>query len=192
MSRLSKLPWVHTSIEMPRDGIIVDTKVSTPKGDINEAQLKHSDGMWLYPDGTVCYLYTPTEFKRLHGSPFGNQDVSRKPMNALRMPAPPKMTKAEEQYGRILQTQYPYRASHEIMFESISFRLRNGTRYTPDWVVFGGAQIVLVVEVKGSFRLGSAGTSAMKVKDFVVDYPMIPFRHVQKQKDGWYEQNFND
>lgn len=125
------------------------------------------------------------DFAKMNQNP-GNQDVGKKkPTNAIRMPVVPKQSKSEIEYGRILNTEFPATNGYSIMFEPFSFRLRNGTRYSPDWVVFHGTAIVRIIEVKGTWRLNSAGASAMKFKSCVTDFPMFRYRHASKSANGW-------
>jgi hypothetical protein len=107
---------------------------------------------------------------------------------AIRVPKP-RMTKTEAEYERILHTQFPASMGFVVQFEGLSFRLPSGTRYTPDFVIWDGNKILLAVEVKGSYRLGSAGTSHEKFKAAMAAYPEIRWRYAQKTKDGWKEVN---
>lgn len=73
----------------------------------------------------------------------------------------------------------------KIEYESITLRLADGTKYTPDWIVWDGAKIVLCVECKGSFKLGSQGRSVSAFKRAIHDFPHLKFRFAQSSKDGW-------
>jgi hypothetical protein len=123
------------------------------------------------------------EFQKQFGTSLGNQVVNDKPKGpAIRLPKPKKMTKAEEEYGRILQIEFA--AGGEVKFEAISFKLDGGV-YSPDFSVWDGPRLLLCVEVKGSYRLHSAGRSHMAFKAARAAWPNIRWRFAQASKDGW-------
>jgi len=122
---------------------------------------------------------TAADFQKLHGSGAGNQDVSKKP--AIRLPKEKKMSKPEREYERILRNEFP---QCEIRHEGISFKLEGGL-YTPDFTVWNGIILALVVEVKGAYRLQSAGRSHFAFKSAKAAWPHIKFRFAQCGKDGW-------
>ena len=130
---------------------------------------------------------TAAEFQRQ----FGRVDAARmsdapaatkSTGTGIRLAKAPKMNKGELAYHRLLQSEFPGR---EIRFEGISFRLTSGTRYTPDFTVWNGAELLLVVEVKGSFRLGSADRSALAFKETAAAWPFIRFRHASRAGSEW-------
>lgn len=127
------------------------------------------------------------EFQRLYG--HGGTAPAAKP--AIRMPRLDKMTKVEAEYGRLLSTEF-YGLSYDIRFEAITFKLPGGSRYTPDWTVWLERSLLLAVECKGAFRLGSAGRSHTAFKECIAAFPNIIFRFAQKSKDGWSFLNSND
>lgn len=108
----------------------------------------------------------------------GGGQSSAKP--AIRMPAPVKMSKPEAEYERILKIEFPM---FEVRYEAITLKLPGGN-YTTDFVVMNANRIILMVEVKGSFRLGSAGRSHMAFKAAVAAWPHIRFRFAQRDKLG--------
>ena len=123
---------------------------------------------------------TSAEFRQRMGA---TPVVSTKPSsNAIRLPKQRKQSKAEAEYGRILQAEF---IGCEVLYEAISFRLPSGTRYCPDWTVWHKRELVLIVEVKGGFRLGSAGASARAFKECIAAFPHLAFRHAHKTGDGW-------
>ena len=76
--------------------------------------------------------------------------------------APPLKT-AVRAPNKTEQRYYDDHLSHltDVRYEAITFKLRNGHRYTPDWVVFENGTPVACYEVKGSYRFGSEGRSQM-------------------------------
>lgn len=100
----------------------------------------------------------------------------------IRLPAPRKMNKTEAEYHQILLRRYPA-ASHFVLYEPWSFKLPSGTRYTPDFVVMGGPEILEVVETKGAHIHSSASIRAFK--EARAAYPFVLFTFAQKTKDGW-------
>lgn len=74
------------------------------------------------------------------------------------------------------------------VFEGITFRLPGGSRYTPDWYSFDGG-IHTVVEVKGTYRLGSHGRAWTAFREARAAFPGFVFTWVERQKDGtWREK----
>lgn len=129
---------------------------------------------------------TAAEFQKRNGSGIGNQVVNTPPKKpAIRLSAPKKMSKPEEQYMRILQTEFPASQGFRVVHEGISFKLDGGL-YSPDMTVWSGDRLVLVVEVKGGFRLGSAGRSHFAFKTARAVWPNLRFRFAQSSgKTGW-------
>lgn len=98
------------------------------------------------------------------------------------MPKAPAPNKGEAAYSLILRSEFP---GCQIEYEAVTLRLPSGTRYTADWAVWMPGARLLLVEVKGSYRLGSADRSALAFKSAVAAYPDIEFRHATKSQDGW-------
>ena len=126
---------------------------------------------------------TASEFQKQFGSSIGNQIVSTpKEKPAIRLPRPKTMSKAEEEYERILRLEWGH--EFEIRHADIAFKLDGGL-YTPDFSVWLKSDLVMCVEVKGSYRLHSAGRSHMAFKAARVKWPEIRWRFAQFTKDGW-------
>ena len=116
----------------------------------------------------------------------GFQPMTLKPVAdaqrpAIRMPKPRTPNKGEAEYGALLRREWPYA---QIEYEAVSLRLPSGTRYTGDWTVMPPTGRMVIVEVKGKYRLGSAAASARAFKEAAAAYPNIEFRHATKQEDG--------
>jgi hypothetical protein len=123
---------------------------------------------------------TAAQYQNQFGSGIWNQDVSvKKP--AIRLPKATKMSKPEAEYERILRMEFP---TAEVKREAISFKL-DGGNYTPDFTVWQGSILVLAVEVKGAYRLHSAGRSHFAYKTAKAAWPHVRFRFAQREKNGW-------
>ena len=76
----------------------------------------------------------------------------------------------------------------KAVYEGITFRLPGGSRYTPDWYLFDGGGHT-VVEVKGSYRLGSHGRAFTAWREARAAFPGFRFVWVERQNDGtWREK----
>lgn len=104
----------------------------------------------------------------------------------IRLPRPRKISKAEMEYRARLLQEFP----GKTITAGLSFLLSSGCRYTPDWTVWDGAKILLAVEVKGSYRLHSAGRANLAFKTAIVEYPAIQWRYAEKTTGGdWTATN---
>ena len=85
--------------------------------------------------------------------------------------------KAPSPRGVPNKTEAAYRARHlvgkDARYEALTFRMANGHRYTPDWVVMDGGRPVECHEVKGSYRLGSYQRARLAFDQARVEYPGI-------------------
>lgn len=120
--------------------------------------------------------------KRMGLPPAGDTPLVPNSKPSIRLAAPVKMTKVEAEYEHILKMQFPI---CEVWYERVTFRLPGGSRYCPDFTVWENDRLVLVVETKGAFRLGSAGRSHTAFKECIAAMPDIRFRFAQKSKEGW-------
>lgn len=73
------------------------------------------------------------------------------------------------------KTEAAYRARYlaglDARYEALTFRLSNGHRYTPDWVVFEYGRPVECHEVKGAYRFASHGRSRLAFDQARVEFP---------------------
>lgn len=111
---------------------------------------------------------------------LGVVKTEEKAKASIRMPKEKVPNKGEAEFGRLLQAAFP---ASEVRYEAICFRLPSGTRYTPDWTVFR-PEGMLAVEIKGAYRLGSAGASARAFKEACSSYREIEFWHATKDENG--------
>ena len=72
----------------------------------------------------------------------------------------------------------------DARYEAISFRLANGHRYTPDWVVFEDGRPVSCHEVKGSHRFGSHQRARLAFDQARIEIPGLLWVWAVLQKDG--------
>lgn len=59
----------------------------------------------------------------------------------------------------------------DVRYEALTFKLKNGHRYTPDWVVFREGLPRECIEVKGSYRFSSQNRSQMAWAQAKLDFP---------------------
>ena len=74
----------------------------------------------------------------------------------------------------------------EVRWNSLTFTLENGHRYTPDLVAVlkDDPQALTVFEVKGSYRLGSLQRSRLAFDQARIEWPMFRFVWMERRKDG--------
>lgn len=93
--------------------------------------------------------------------------------------------KTEAEYGKLLGLEFP---GALIVFEGFSFRMSNGHRYTPDWVVCKD-DLLLCVEVKArgknGFRHPSYQRARLAFDQCRHDYPAIQWRWAEKHCGKW-------
>jgi hypothetical protein len=125
-----------------------------------------------------------TAYRQMMGlpPPGGVSDIPQTAGNPkIRLPKPPTPNKCESEYGRILSAEFH---GHDVRYEAITLRLPGGN-YTPDWSVWNGSALVLLVECKGGHRHHSAGRSHMAFKAAIAAFPNLVFRFAQKSPNGW-------
>jgi hypothetical protein len=55
--------WISVNEILPKNGVVVRTKIHDAKGERNDQTLKRSGNLWFYPDGSMYVYYTPTHWK---------------------------------------------------------------------------------------------------------------------------------
>jgi hypothetical protein len=70
-------------------------------------------------------------------------------------------------------------------YEGLTFRMANGHRYTPDWVVVTDEGRVECHEVKGAYALHSQQRARLAFDQARVEFPWVTWVWVTKTKDGW-------
>ncbi|MEI6789360.1 MAG: hypothetical protein WCL49_12865 [bacterium] len=87
------------------------------------------------------------------------------------------------------KTESDYRATYlrgmDARYEALTFRMANGHRYTPDWVVFIDGRPVACHECKGGYALGSQQRARLAFDQVRVEFPWIRWVWAVQSKDGW-------
>ena len=89
------------------------------------------------------------------------------------------------------KTESDYRATYlrgkDARYEALTFRMANGHRYTPDWVVFTDEGKIECHEVKGGYALGSEQRARLAFDQAKVEFPWIVWVWAKKS-DGGFQQ----
>jgi len=93
---------------------------------------------------------------------------------------PGKMNKTEALYASILELQKRAGDIVDYAYESVKFRLANGTWYTPDFFVVRKDHFE-VIEIKGFLR----DDAAVKFKVAAEQYPWIKWRMIRRRGQQW-------
>ena len=56
--------WNLTSVILPPEGLIVETKIDDKHGCRNEGRLYRRGKLWFLPDGSMYVYYTPTHWRQ--------------------------------------------------------------------------------------------------------------------------------
>lgn len=87
------------------------------------------------------------------------------------------------------KTESDYRATYlrgmDARFEALTFRMANGHRYTPDWVVFTATGKIECHEVKGGYALGSEQRARLAFDQARVEFPWIVWVWAKKVGGQW-------
>lgn len=92
-----------------------------------------------------------------------------------------KMTKTEREYLALLLRTH---GENDVVFQGITLRMKNGHKYTPDFVVYEWDRISLH-EVKGGYRLGSYQRARLAFDQARVEWPMFSFWWAEKRNGEW-------
>ena len=55
--------WIKTSRELPKEDIVVNTKIDDEDGLRNEEPLKYRGRLWFLPDDSEYVYYQPTHWR---------------------------------------------------------------------------------------------------------------------------------
>lgn len=55
--------WIRVKDQLPKEGLVVDTKIDDSGGIRNEQPLKRYKNLYFHPDGKMYVYYTPTHWK---------------------------------------------------------------------------------------------------------------------------------
>lgn len=129
-------------------------------------------------------LQTPDTLRALGiMPPDADKHVAAKPVHATRG----KMTKTEARYlNEVLRPQEAAGAVSAIAFQPMTIRLANGHRYTPDFAFISGGRMHLV-EVKGSYQLGSYQRARLAFDQAAVEWPCFVWIWAELGEDGGWK-----
>lgn len=57
--------WILTSMELPPENEVVETKIDDSRGCRNQQELKRVGNLWFYPDGSMYVYYNPTHWRKI-------------------------------------------------------------------------------------------------------------------------------
>lgn len=92
--------------------------------------------------------------------------------------------KTETEYQRI------HLRGMDARFEALTFRMANGHRYTPDWVVFTNSGNIECHEVKGGYALGSEQRARLAFDQARVEFPWIVWVWANKSEGSFQKTVF--
>ena len=78
-----------------------------------------------------------------------------------------------------------YLRGMDARYEGLTFRMANGHRYTPDWVVFQDGRPVACHECKGGYALHSQQRARLAFDQVRVEFPWVKWFWAVKTNDGW-------
>jgi hypothetical protein len=87
--------------------------------------------------------------------------------------------KTESDYRNI------YLRGREARFEALTFKMANGHRYTPDWVVIKDGKPTECHECKGGYTLHSQQRARLAFDQARVEFPGFKWIWAVKTKEGW-------
>jgi len=92
------------------------------------------------------------------------------------------------------KTELEYQRHHlrgmDARYEALTFRMANGHRYTPDWVVFTATGKIECHEVKGGYALGSEQRARLAFDQAKVEFPWIVWVWARKSDGGFQKTVF--
>jgi hypothetical protein len=87
------------------------------------------------------------------------------------------------------KTETDYRKTYlrgkDAQYEALTFRMANGHRYTPDWVVFTDKGKIECHEVKGGYALGSEQRARLAFDQAKVEFPWIIWVWAKRVSGQW-------
>jgi hypothetical protein len=94
------------------------------------------------------------------------------------------------------KTEADYRRRHlgglDARFEAVTFRMANGHRYTPDWVVFADGRPVACHECKGGYALHSQQRARLAFDQARIEFPGLNWVWAVKTTAGWQVEEPGD
>jgi hypothetical protein len=112
------------------------------------------------------------------------------PSTALPRPLAPRGIKEPN------KTELDYQRRHlrglDARYEALTFRMANGHRYTPDWVVFNDGRPVACHECKGGYALHSQQRARLAFDQVRMEFPGLCWVWAVKSADGWQINKLGD
>lgn len=62
------MEWINTVYELPRENVLVETRIHDGHGIRNTGTLKRIGNLWFIQDGTTYVYYVPTEWRYFDNS----------------------------------------------------------------------------------------------------------------------------
>lgn len=59
----SPIAWTSTSVDLPPEGVVVETMISDQHGERNVALLKRNGNLWFVANGAMYVYYYPTHWR---------------------------------------------------------------------------------------------------------------------------------
>jgi hypothetical protein len=121
----------------------------------------------------------------------GEKNVGRRTQDAGRRAALGETERvthgAKHRVPNKTETEYQRRhlQGRDARFEALTFRMANGHRYTPDWVVFTATGKIECHEVKGGYALGSEQRARLAFDQARVEFPWITWVWAKKSEGSW-------
>lgn len=78
-----------------------------------------------------------------------------------------------------------YLRGKDARFEALTFRMSNGHRYTPDWVVFEDGMPIACYECKGGYALHSQQRARLAFDQCAKEFPAFKWTWAVKTTKGW-------
>lgn len=100
-----------------------------------------------------------------------------RPTSKTRAPSGPNKTEAD--YQRT------YLRGIDARYEALTFRMANGHRYTPDWVVFEDGKPIACHECKGGYALHSQQRARLAFDQATVEFTGLVWVWAVKGANGW-------
>lgn len=103
---------------------------------------------------------------------------------------PPERKENTRKTKTEVEFEQTYLRGRNAIFEGLTFKLRGGARYTPDFVYCDQSDgHIVCVEVKGSYALHSENRARVAFLEARALYPCIEFRWFKKVNHTWQERN---
>lgn len=117
-------------------------------------------------------------------------------LSPMPTPSPVADRGKEAKCGRKVpnKTECDYQRHHlhgmDARYEALTFRMANGHRYTPDWVVFTATGNIECHEVKGGYALGSEQRARLAFDQARVEFPWIVWVWAKKSAGNFQKTVF--